>query len=205
MWWGRYKDIEVEDIMNESDIFDSELHIADKVIIRVPIKILSVCRAIQKKVNEHEFSILVKAAWNKNVLELSENFVIPKQEVTYSSVDYRDNLAEYKKQGYNVVIHSHPFKSNSFSRDDIETINTHFTASLLYSCGEFTRAVIAVPINRDTILQIDAAIEIYTPVEDIDTSNIEIKYQPLFKQYKPFKLSKDMKKIEEKEEFIDFQ
>ena len=160
------------------DIFDSELTIADKVTIRVPIKILNICKVIQSKVNHNEFSILVKATWKKNILELTEDYIIPKQTVSSASVDYTEDLNEYKKQGYNVVIHSHPFKSSSFSRDDIETINAHFTASILYSCGEFTRAVITVPLNNETKLQIDAEIEMYIPElnEDIDISNIQIEY-----------------------------
>lgn len=176
-----YEFEDYEDIDNESineNIFDSELHIADKVIIRVPIKILNVCKIIQSKVKHNEFSILCRSSWNKNVLNVSEDYVIPKQEVTGSSVDYIEDLSKYKNAGYNVIIHSHPFKSNSFSTDDIETINTHFIASILYSCGEFTRAVISLTLNKETKLQIDAEIEIVIPEleEEIDISNIHIQY-----------------------------
>jgi hypothetical protein len=63
-------------------------------------------------------------------------YYIPKQTVQRCSVDYDENIGELRlKDGWNVVVHSHPFNTTgngSFSVSDEETINSHFDCSLLY-------------------------------------------------------------------------
>jgi len=190
------------------NIWDSGIKIIKKPRILIPYRLLSICNAIQRKVGHNEFSILVKGAWNSEGFKLSTDFVIPKQEVGGASVDYKEDLTKYKQQGYNAVIHSHPFKSSSFSYADDEHINSHFRASVLYSMGDFTTAVISIQINEHLLLQVEAEVEVMHEEEeiDIDISNIQEKYE-YYRYYNPrwrYEKNKKSKDKEEDEEEDDY-
>lgn len=159
----------------EEELWDSGLKIIKNPKVVIPAKVLAVCLKIQEKVGHNEFSILVKGTWTEKGFKLSDDFIIPEQEVTATTVKYGD-LQHYKQQGYNTVIHSHPFKSRSFSSTDDSSINAHFVCSILFSVSEFTKAVITIPVSDGIKLQVDAEIQLDFSIDiaDIDTTNIKI-------------------------------
>jgi hypothetical protein len=115
-------------------IWDSDLKIIENLVVIVPIELLSVLEFIQSKVNDLEFSILCKGKFNEDGYTVFSEFYVPEQEVTSVSVEYTEDLHLKRKEGYEVIIHSHPFSkgSSDFSGTDEEFINSHFTCSLLY-------------------------------------------------------------------------
>lgn len=137
-------------VATKNRVFDSGLKVikthTEKVSISVAPIIINVCNNLQKKVGNNEFSIVCKGHWNDDGLYVvGDEYEVPKQKVDGAAVDYDLNhLEELKMQGFNTVIHSHPFKSSNFSHSDDTTINSHFECSVLYSVGEFTTATIAV-------------------------------------------------------------
>jgi hypothetical protein len=142
--------VAVEVIKTRTRVFNSGLKVIkahnEKIDISVPPVISVVCNSLQRKVGHNEFSIVCKGHWNDDgTYTVSEEYKVPKQKVDGAAVDYDlDHLEQLKLEGYNTVIHSHPFKSSNFSTSDDETINSHFECSVLYSMGEFTTATIAV-------------------------------------------------------------
>jgi len=161
------------------DVWDSGLKIIKKPTIYVHPKILSICNYIQSRVGEKEFSIVVKGRWQEDGFYVSDKFEIPEQEVGYSSVDYLEDLTKYKMEGYNVIIHSHPFsRSSRFSSSDEESINAHFDCSLLYTDKKFDDAVISLQLTEKLLLQVECDVEILflEEVEEIDLSKIKEKY-----------------------------
>lgn len=130
-------------------VFDSGLKVIkthnEKIEVQIPAKIINVCNSLQRSVDRNEFSIVCKGRWEDGEYIVDEDFKVPKQEVAGASVDYdNEDLERLKLEGYNVVIHSHPFESSNFSASDEETINSHFECSILYSVGKFSAATVAI-------------------------------------------------------------
>jgi len=162
------KRVKIEDEVVRTDtVWDSGLKIIKNPKVLIPLKILLVCQKIQEKIGYKEFSILCRGAWYFEGFKVSEDYIIPEQEVTSSSVDYLEPLEQYKQRGYNVVIHSHPwghhYGGTSFSASDEETINAHFVCSVLFNGKQFCEAVISVQVNSNMKLQIPCSIEIIYP------------------------------------------
>lgn len=155
--------------LNFQKTWDSGLKIITNPRVIIPAKILAVCQKIQEKIGYNEFSILVKGTWTEKGFRISENFVIPEQEVTATTIKY-SNLQQYKQQGYNTVIHSHPF-SGRFSSVDENSINAHFLCSVLFIENKFTKAIITVPVSNGIKLQVNGEIVVDF---NIDVGNIEI-------------------------------
>lgn len=157
-------------------VFSSELAVIEKPEIRIPIEINDICDEVQERVGHNEFSILCKGHWNAKGYLIEKEFAIPRQEVTGSSVDYdSEHIGELKAQGFNTVIHSHPFKSSNFSGSDRDTINSNFGCSILYSEGDFTAGVITIDVSDDAILSIAAdkiIVERDVTIPEVDVSNI---------------------------------
>jgi len=146
-----------------------------KPTIQIPIKILLVCKKIQQHVGENEFSILCKGKWSKGKFIISNDYVVPKQKVSPNSVQYDNkHVAELMGQGYNVVIHSHPFSHDEggFSTVDDENINSNFECSILYTRKGFTKAIINIHIAEDTKIQLEGKIELVYN-EDIEVKGLE--------------------------------
>jgi len=161
---------------SEEEIFDSGINILEKPQIIVPHYILQVCSSIQKKVGSDEFSILVKGRWEDGEFHLTNEFVIPKQEVSSASVDYKDDMVKYKQEGYNVIIHSHPFaRKSTFSHVDKEYINSNFDYSLLYCEDGFTDASMLVKIDDSHKISIKPDVRIVEDEIEVDISNISKK------------------------------
>jgi hypothetical protein len=150
--------------------FRSTLVVHNKLVVRIPEEIGDICDEIQDRFRNDEFSILCKAEWGPKGFTLSRTeWTIPIQKISGGSVDYNaENLLELKQQGYNTVIHSHPFSMKSFSGRDIETICTHFPCSVLYCMGDFTDATLSVAISPGHTFQSKAE------VDCIHYSNVEL-------------------------------
>jgi len=135
---------------------------------------LQLCNTMQSRLPGLEFSILIRGTWTEQGFILSKDYIIPKQRVTPASVDYTEDLAAYKKDGYNTVIHSHPFPSSSFSYADDEAINAHFDCSLLFSERKFAAASVRIQLTPDLQLRINPETVIIDDDVTVDVSNIEI-------------------------------
>ena len=115
----------------KSNVFDSELSIVSPVIV-VPQKLNSIIRYIQQKLSNNEFSLLLKGRWTERGFQIAKEYYIPQQEVSSSSVDYKEDLSLLSTE-WNTIYHSHPFSigTPSFSMADRESINCNFICSLL--------------------------------------------------------------------------
>lgn len=146
-------------LSNEDGVFKSDLTITEKPNILIPQKLLEDCNAIQKIFPGLEFSILVKGKWTDQGFVVGNEFVIPDQEVDGARVYFNDKETyDYKLQGYNTIIHSHPFSSSSFSGSDLNTISIHYDCSILYSQKSFTAATLSWQPGEDICqkIRIDA-------------------------------------------------
>ena len=145
--------------------------------IVIPAYLLLICNAIQQKLPGKEFSILVKVAEVKPyTVILSEDFVIPKQEVTGSTVDYDpDDWAERLEEGYNAAIHSHHDMDIGFSGTDKNILHSHgkLIASVLYAKQKFKEGVVIANTDLFGTAQIEAEVQVIYP--EVDISNITEK------------------------------
>jgi len=118
----------------DDEIMSSGYKVNDLEIL-VDQKVYNVMRAAADIAGEDEYSILFKGHWADTGIVVSEEYYIPKQTISGGSVDYDEPLGILREQqGFNVVLHSHPFTKNKdgwFSKDDMEYINTNFPISLL--------------------------------------------------------------------------
>ncbi len=126
-----------------------------------------------KKIKNTEFSILFKGDWSSNGFLVSNEYYIPKQEVSAASVDYLEDLSIKRKEGYNVVIHTHPgYGHSTFSSADREYINKNFPCSILYNQkGDICEAELWVPLNKSTNIIVSAEVKISLP--EIEIKGIE--------------------------------
>jgi len=162
------------------EVWDSGLKVLKNPKVLIPQKLLLVCNSIQKHLGNFEFSILTKGQWASEGYKLSEDYIIPKQQVSSSFVQYDNkHVAECLKHGFNVVIHSHPMNMTNFSSVDEEFINSNFEASVLYTPKHgFCKAVINIPVSSEIKVQIEAEpVIVYPEVEVKGLANI-IKYVP---------------------------
>jgi proteasome lid subunit RPN8/RPN11 len=132
--------------------WDSGLTIVDQPSIEIDNKLLMLCNEIQEKFPATEFSVLAKGEYTDNGFYVSDDYVIPKQEVTGSTVDY-EPLDSYQQQGYNVVIHSHHGLGTFFSKTDRDYINCQFPCSVLYTHQGFTLATMSF-LKNDSVFMI---------------------------------------------------
>lgn len=161
-------------------VWDSGITIVETPRVLIPHTYLGVCKTLQQEYPDHEFSLLAKSEWCEHGLLIREDYVIPKQTVDYARVDYDEPLAHYRKQGYNVVLHAHPPGLDKFSREDVETINAHFDASILYNSGGFVRAVIRTLPADGVQMHVPADIQfIAASADKVDgLENIKIREYP---------------------------
>lgn len=154
--------------------------------VLVPNAVMDVFRAIQKGVDENEFSVLVKGVWVEGGLRLTEDYYIPKQKVTSASIDYEEDIGEIReREGYNVFIHSHPFSHTSrFSYMDEETVNCHFECSLLYTPSGVADGRLAIKLSNGIVLSIKLSAEdiieerneILPEIEGLENIKEELSY-----------------------------
>ena len=161
------------------EVFDSGFAIlkVEDLVVKIPLGILAVCNTIQEKVGSNEFSIFTKGRYAGNGYIIANEYIIPEQEVSGAAVDYcNEDDGVLRSQGWNVVIHSHPFNMHTFSSSDEETINSHFEASLLYSQGKFVNAVLNIALqNAKLQLKPKLCVDATFPVVEVDTTKIKTK------------------------------
>ena len=160
--------------MRRKEVFDSGLNIVKPVVL-VPRTINMVVNSIQKTIGNNEFSILLKGGWSDDGFTIIEDYYIPEQEVSSTSVDYKEDLSTLSKE-WNSIYHSHPFcyTEPSFSTADIESINSHFECSLLGTTEGIKIANISFFVGT-CIVQVKADVVIYDDDIEIDTSKIKTK------------------------------
>lgn len=126
--------------MSKDKEWDSGLKIVQEPIIQLELDLLLICDEIQRQFPQTEFSILAKGYETEDGFYVTKDYIIPKQTVTSTYIDYdkSDPLDKYKERGYNVVIHSHHDMGTFFSATDVAYINTHFPCSVLYTSKGFT-------------------------------------------------------------------
>lgn len=163
-----------------SSAWDSGIEIMKNPKVILPPAAKTLMEDYQEEVGNDEFSILLKGEWTDKGFEVkSLDHVVPEQEVSRASVDYKDNLAEVSDE-YNVVLHTHPFTSKgSFSGTDDKYINSHFECSVLFT-EQFDDAIINLsPDGTDHKIQIKPEIKLreYRPPhnQDVDTEKITKK------------------------------
>ncbi len=167
---GNEKEKEAGPIQNErKEPWESGIKVLESVDVVVPVRLLHVCDAISKKVFGDEFSILTNIKEkDENTIFLGEEFYIPKQRVSQTSIDYLpDNYS------FNTVVHRHPDGMNTFSSTDRNFINQNFELSILYTReGGFVNGIYNLK-HDDYLIQIPVIIYIDYGMEDIDITNIE--------------------------------
>jgi hypothetical protein len=172
--------------------WDSDLNIVVDPKIEMNPVLLGVCNSVQDKFPGKEFSILAKGVMTRNGLYVSDDYVIPKQEVSVGGIDYGP-LNTYQAEGYNVVIHSHHNLGTFFSQTDINYINSHFPYSILYTKGAFTLATFSFHTGDTTLLF--KTTDIILTTSDMDVSgiqNIKLKEVPKPKPPKPDKVIREV-------------
>jgi hypothetical protein len=120
--------------------WDSGLNIITDPKISIDHTLLTVCDEIQKAFPGEEFSILAKGEYTEKGFTVFNDYIIPKQKVSGSAVDYLDELWRYSREGYNVAIHSHHNMGTFFSNTDHEDLNPYFPCSILYNKEGFKLA-----------------------------------------------------------------
>ncbi len=179
---------------NENYVFDSGINIISKFKVSIPMYILDVCNAIAKNDMNSEFMIICKGKYTPSGFELEENYVIPEQEVTYSSVSNvnGEEVMALKEDGWNTVIHCHPMDLKSFSSVDDDYINKNFKCSILYCKNEFVKAVLNIPYAPDGndygVFATECDIEMLSPIKIDKIKGIEkIKHKKYeYKGYNPY-------------------
>lgn len=165
-------------------MFQSDVSVLDPLEVLVPEDLLNTCKNIQDRFRGLEWSILVKGSMTERGYEIGDDFVIPKQEVGSSEVNFTDRveLEGYRSEGYNCIIHSHPFKSDSFSGSDRKTLSVNYDCSILYSMGSFTTATVSFKMGTDNeaLLVLDTKVSLLTTYialpANIDTLITKIEY-----------------------------
>jgi hypothetical protein len=90
------------------DVFDSGLKVLKNIDVQVPYCIKMVCNEIQSQFPNREFSILCKGKITADGFKISDEYIIPYQEVDGTNVDFdQREVTKLKGQGWNTIIHSH--------------------------------------------------------------------------------------------------
>lgn len=135
----------------------SDLKIIKSGDIYIPLDILNILISINHEFKNEEFSIAVKVCGDNPYYLDPDNYMIPEQEVSAGSVDYKEPIP----QGY-AVIHKHPSGCRSFSGTDDDFLNGSVFMSILYIPPfEFPASVINYTLNDDTKIQINGNVKIY--------------------------------------------
>ncbi|HOA84333.1 MAG TPA: hypothetical protein PKV92_09290 [Thermodesulfovibrio thiophilus] len=168
-----FKIMQTKNVNISNEVWDSGINIVEPVIVIHPA-ISTILKVCQKHAGNNEFSILFKGLWTNECFYVSDTYYIPKQKVSTTSVDYEEDIgAVRREQGYNVVVHSHPFAhSSQFSSADNEHINSHFDCSLLYTPSGIADNVLLIPINENLKVRIKAS-DILTEIINIEVNGLE--------------------------------
>ncbi|MBN8569269.1 MAG: hypothetical protein J0M18_06530 [Ignavibacteria bacterium] len=173
------KDVGKTDLSNNrstSGAWESGIKILESVKVIIPLKLLLICNQIADRLTGEEFSILVNLTEKDNIVRLSEEFYIPQQVVSSTSIDYIP-----EDYNFNTVIHRHPDGLNSFSSTDKNFINQNFKLSVLYTRKDgFVGGVYNLK-HSESIIQLPIEIVVDTGLEQIDISKINTVRDNFFK------------------------
>jgi len=159
-----------------SGAWESGIKILESVKVTIPLKLLLICNQIAERLNGEEFSILVNLTEKDNTIKLSEEFYIPQQVVSATSIDYIP-----EDYNFNTVIHRHPDGLNNFSLTDKNFINQNFKLSVLYTRRDgFVGGVYNLK-HSESIIQLPIEIVVDTGLEQIDISKINTVRDSFFK------------------------
>jgi len=166
----------------KTEAWESGLKILKRMQAVIPLKLLLVCNQIADKI-EDEFSIVTNIFEKDDIeLTLADEFYIPKQIVSHSSIDYLPD--DYK---FNCVIHRHPDGCNSFSSTDQSFINQNFELSILYTKRDgFVAGQYNLKHENGYLIQLPVEIFVDYGIDEIDITNIQ-KPAPLVVIDKPKK------------------
>lgn len=109
-----------------------------------------------------EFALYARASIAGTQVLLGEEYYIPEQEVTMSTVEFKEPPGEF-----NAVIHRHPEGCRGFSGIDVEHINSNFFLSLLYVGGRegrFERASLKLVYEGTLFLLESEKIVVQRPI-----------------------------------------
>jgi len=164
------------------EAWESGIKILKRMQAIIPLKLLLVCNQIADKI-EDEFSIVTNILEKDDIeLTIAEEFYIPKQIVSHSSIDYLPD--DYK---FNCVIHRHPDGCNSFSSTDQQYINQNFELSILYTKRDgFVAGQYNLKHESGYLIQLPVEIFVDHGIDEIDITNIT-KPAPLVVIDKPKK------------------
>lgn len=173
------KDVGKNDLSNNrstSGAWESGIKILESVKVIIPLKLLLICNQIADRLTGEEFSILVNLNEKDNTIRLSEEFYIPQQVVSSTSIDYIP-----EDYNFNTVIHRHPDGLNSFSSTDKNFINQNFKLSVLYTRRDgFVGGVYNLK-HSESIIKLPIEIVVDTGLEQIDISKINTVRDSFFK------------------------
>jgi len=173
------KDVGKADLSNNratSGAWESGIKILESVKVIIPLKLLLICNQIAERLSGEEFSLLVNLTEKDNIIRLSEEFYIPQQVVSATSIDYIP-----EDYNFNTVIHRHPDGLNSFSSTDKNFINQNFKLSVLYTRRDgFVGGVYNLK-HSESIIQLPIEIVVDTGLEQIDISKINTVRDNFFK------------------------
>jgi len=167
---------------DKKESWESGLKILKRMQVVIPLKLLLVCNQIAEKIDD-EFSMVSNITEKDDTeLTLSEDFYIPKQIVSHSSIDYLPD--EYH---FNTVIHRHPDGCNSFSSTDQNYINQNFELSILYTKRDgFVAGQYNLRHESGYLIQLPVEIFVDYGIDEIEITNIQ-KPAPLVVIDKPKK------------------
>ena len=171
--FGNYYGQLFEDSTWDSEATVINLHSGDrKPVIYVPYKLLMAFKKIHSEYPDVEVGAYVKGTFdNKLNVIVSEDIYVPEQEVTGSSIVFK----EIPPKGYNGVIHKHPTGIRSFSITDHNNINRNFEFSVLYEdTVGFCDACIRIQID-DKFIIVPAKVEIALDNFDLKIPREKIK------------------------------
>lgn len=157
---------------DSNDTFHTDYTPPKKYPIFVCPDTLVACISISnKQADNKEFGIVLKGEFKEDGFYVSKDFIVPEQKVTGASVEFDDvKLLEYRRQGYNTVIHYHPMNLPNFSSTDDSYINSNFDVSILFNNNSFTDSIVNLKIGN-VKLQVQG--NIIMQIQEIDTSNIK--------------------------------
>jgi hypothetical protein len=108
----------------------------------VPYSLVELMRAAEYYADTKniEFGLYLKGKLENKTLHVTNEFMVPKQNVTSVHIDFLED--EGKKLEFNGVIHRHPNGVKGFSGTDDTYINQNYLFSLLYIEKEITKGII---------------------------------------------------------------
>lgn len=136
--------------------------IVTDIVAIVPPIILDVIREMERVNGKHlEVGMYLKGECIDNTLIVSEEFYIPKQVVTGSTIVFDKHDTE--GNNWNGVIHRHPSGIKNFSGVDRESINQNHMFSLLYVDNEISKGIVNLNLNIGGRVQLEVDVEIDYP------------------------------------------